>query len=543
MFGLLLLEAMPLLVEVGVLLDLFTGVFVMGIIIHHINREFASISTRTSDGVEGISRWPTLLIAFPAADGGSDVRRARRIAGGRGCLPLGALVHLLPGRRGDLPAGRRPRHRGPGRLAAPGPAGQARSRLPQRSCSFSARCTRPATWRCGATGPTASSAPTCFVSLAMMTLVTLSHHLGLMWVAMEATTLATAPLHLLQPQRPLAGGDLEVPADRLGGHCPGPARARSSWPMPSLKCRPRIDAAVRRARSTTAPHLSGPWLHAAFVLLFVGYGTKMGLAPDAHLEAGRLRRGPGPGRHAAGRRRHQLRLSGHPAGLSDLPRRARGRARPADHDLSWGCSRWRVAAVFMVRQRDFKRMLAYSSVEHMGILVLGIGIGGAGGVRRAAAPHQQRPDQGRAVSFGGQHPSAYGSKLTDDVHGAIRRVPLSGALFLAGFLAITGSPPFGPVRQRVHDRQRGVRQRAIRRRRLVSAAAGRRLHRHGSDRAGRRSGRSAAGRRWRTEFRDSLGTGRPILLLMALVLLLGLYIPPPLESLLREAAAFLEVKP
>lgn len=45
LFGLLLLEAMPFLVEVGVLLDLFTGVFVMSIIIHHINREFASIST------------------------------------------------------------------------------------------------------------------------------------------------------------------------------------------------------------------------------------------------------------------------------------------------------------------------------------------------------------------------------------------------------------------------------------------------------------------------------------------------------------------
>jgi hydrogenase-4 component E len=45
LFGLLLLEAMPFLVEVGVLLDLFTGVFVMGIIIHHISREFASIST------------------------------------------------------------------------------------------------------------------------------------------------------------------------------------------------------------------------------------------------------------------------------------------------------------------------------------------------------------------------------------------------------------------------------------------------------------------------------------------------------------------
>jgi hydrogenase-4 component E len=45
LFGLLLLEAMPFLVEIGVLLDLFTGVFVMGIIIHHISREFASIDT------------------------------------------------------------------------------------------------------------------------------------------------------------------------------------------------------------------------------------------------------------------------------------------------------------------------------------------------------------------------------------------------------------------------------------------------------------------------------------------------------------------
>ena len=45
LFGLLLLEAMPFLVEMGMLLDLFTGVFVMGIIIHHLTREFASMST------------------------------------------------------------------------------------------------------------------------------------------------------------------------------------------------------------------------------------------------------------------------------------------------------------------------------------------------------------------------------------------------------------------------------------------------------------------------------------------------------------------
>src|SRR5437667_9175467 len=47
------------------------------------------------------------------------------------------------------------------------------------------------------------------------------------------------------------------------------------------------------------------------------------------------------------------------------------------------------------------------------------------------------------LSAGNIH-RAYGSKLTDDVRGALQRVPLSGALFLIGFLAITGSPPFGP---------------------------------------------------------------------------------------------------
>jgi hydrogenase-4 component E len=46
LFGLLLLEAMPFLVEIGVLLDLFTGVFIMGIIIHHISREFSSLNTK-----------------------------------------------------------------------------------------------------------------------------------------------------------------------------------------------------------------------------------------------------------------------------------------------------------------------------------------------------------------------------------------------------------------------------------------------------------------------------------------------------------------
>src|SRR5437773_7770565 len=103
-----------------------------------------------------------------------------------------------------------------------------------------------------------------------------------------------------------------------------------------------------------------------------------------------------------------------------------------------------VADVVMDRQRDFKRVLAYSSVEHMGILVLGIGIGGA--AIYGALLHMINNGMTKGVLFlsAGNIHRAYGSKVTDDVRGALQRVPLSGALFLAGFLAITGSPPFGP---------------------------------------------------------------------------------------------------
>ena len=95
---------------------------------------------------------------------------------------------------------------------------------------------------------------------------------------------------LLQPQRALARGDLEVPAHRLGRHRPRAARV----------VLPRLRGAHVRATTSSllfedlvrdAPQLSRPWLHAAFVLLFVGYGTKMGLAPmhtwkpDAYGEA------------------------------------------------------------------------------------------------------------------------------------------------------------------------------------------------------------------------------------------------------------------
>ena len=93
-FGLLLLEAMPFLVEIGVLLDLFVGIFVMGIIINHINREFASLDTRRLAVAEGMSdaaaradrsararcrRWRSRVPSEPLAPVAAAGRRRRRI--------------------------------------------------------------------------------------------------------------------------------------------------------------------------------------------------------------------------------------------------------------------------------------------------------------------------------------------------------------------------------------------------------------------------------------------------------------------------------
>ncbi len=179
------------------------------------------------------------------------------------------------------------------------------------------------------------------------------------------------------------------------------------------------------------------------MLLFIGYGTKMGLAPmhtwkpDAYGEApgvvGTLLAGGVTScAFLAMLRVYQICSAGTEANFA------------REIMIFMGLLSMAVAAVFMVRQRDFKRMLAYSSVEHMGILVLGIGIGGL--AVYGALLHLINNGLTKGVLFlsAGNIHRAYGSKLTDDVRGAIQRVPLSGALFLAGFLAITGSPPFGP---------------------------------------------------------------------------------------------------
>src|SRR5262249_5172656 len=99
---------------------------------------------------------------------------------------------------------------------------------------------------------------------------------------------------------------------------------------------------------------------------------------------------------------------------------------------------------FMTGQRDLKRLLAYSSVEHMGILIFAIGIGGLAVF--GALLHVLNNGLIKVTMFlcAGNIRDAYGTRASDQIRGGFRQLPFTGTLFLAGFLAITGSPPFGP---------------------------------------------------------------------------------------------------
>src|SRR4030095_1911483 len=106
---------------------------------------------------------------------------------------------------------------------------------------------------------------------------------------------------------------------------------------------------------------------------------------------------------------------------------------PSDMMLTIGLVSMAVAGVFMARQRDYKRMLAYSSVEHMGILVIGVAVGGL--ATFGALLHLVANALTKGVMFlaAANIHRAYRSKTIDGVSGAIRRVPASGILFLASF--------------------------------------------------------------------------------------------------------------
>ncbi len=200
------------------------------------------------------------------------------------------------------------------------------------------------------------------------------------------------------------------------------------------------------------------------------------------------------------------RYPSHPPGTL-LPSRERSWA--------WGLISMAFAAVFMARQNDLKRMLAYSSVEHVGILTVALGLGSKGALFGALL-HMVNNGLTKGVLFlaSGNIHRAYNSKSTEVIRGALRRIPWSGALFLVAFLAITGSPPFGPFISEFTIVSNAFLQGNTNGRHPLPGISVHHLHRHGIHRIAGRPGQDTGRHRTRPDTKIQLWTVLPLLVLM-----------------------------
>lgn len=290
------------------------------------------------------------------------------------------------------------------------------------------------------------AAPRVFVPcllwfLAAMTVVATTQHLALLWAAVEGTTLATAPLISFYRRR----GALEaawkylilcsvgIAIALLGTFCLGVAADASGQPASLL---------VNDLRRL-APSMPRSWLVASFVLALVGYGTKMGLAPmhswlpDAHSQA------PSPvsallsgvllnGAFLGVLRFYQVTL-------------AAGDARFAqDLLLALGVLSMIFGVGMMSQQRDYKRLFAYSSVENMGILALGAGLGPLALAGTLFHMINHSLAKGALFLLSGNILRRFGTTQAPEVRGLQEAIPATAVLLVTALFAIGGVPPFSP---------------------------------------------------------------------------------------------------
>lgn len=293
------------------------------------------------------------------------------------------------------------------------------------------------------------SSPRWFYALMYVFLFTilgayLSANLGLLWIMMEGTTLASALLVGFYNTE----GAIEAGWKYLVVCTVGLALALFGTIVLYLAAvKAGIPAALALdwfALSGLAPKLaaSRDLVKLAFVFLLVGYGTKIGLVPlhgwlpDAHAEA------PTP---------MSAMLS---AGLLNCAMYAlmryeaivsRAALGPFSHRLLlvFGGASLIIPGLLMLVQKDLKRLLAYSSVEHMGIMVVGIGLGGPLGLF-AVLLHSFNHSIAKSLLFftAGSVRENVGSLRMDRIRGLARILPWTAAGLVIGGVAIVGLPPF-----------------------------------------------------------------------------------------------------
>lgn len=192
-----------------------------------------------------------------------------------------------------------------------------------------------------------------------------------------------------------------------------------------------------------APKMPPVLLKLGFLLTMIGFGTKVGLAPmhtwlpDAHSE------GPAPVSAMLSGALLNTAMLGIVRFLAATDAAGQG-ALPHAALMVLGVLSLLVGALFIVRQRQVKRLMAYSSIEHMGVLALGFGFGGPLGIA-GALYHMLNHSLCKPLLFfgAGNAIHRYGNKRIEDIRDVLAAFPASGWVWLCGAVAITGAPPFG----------------------------------------------------------------------------------------------------
>ncbi len=269
-----------------------------------------------------------------------------------------------------------------------------------------------------------------------------TNNVGFMWIAIEATTITSAmliPLHVTKASVEASWKYILIGS--IGIALAFAGTVLGYFDFVNLAGR-REDALNWTVLMAAAPHLHAPVIQLAFVFILIGYGTKAGLAPmhtwlpDAHSEA------PAP-------------LSAMMSGVllavalyavmrwEAVVNAAVGTRFTDGLFIVLGILSIVIAAFSLVVQRNYKRMLAYSSIEHTGLMCVGLALGPLGTF--AAMLHLLNHTLAKSTMFflAGRILHRYRTTEIDGVSGLLRTMPWTGGLFAAAVLAVVGLPPFG----------------------------------------------------------------------------------------------------
>lgn len=273
-----------------------------------------------------------------------------------------------------------------------------------------------------------------------MFFVTVLNNLGIMWVAIEMTTLASAFLvGFYNTKKSVEAAWKYIIICSVGITL---ALLGTIFFYYTVSVHGGVKSLNWTDMMMAAKQLDPKILKIAFIFIVIGYGTKAGLAP-MHTWL--------PDAHSQSLASISALLSGVLLKISIyaiirfmiIVNTAIGTQFTGQLLILFGIASLTIAAGFMIVQRDIKRLLAYSSIEHIGIITLGLGLGGPIGLYAALLHAFNHAVTKSLMFFGaGNVVNKYKNHSIRSIHGVIHTMPFVGVFLIIGAFALGGSPPF-----------------------------------------------------------------------------------------------------